>query len=350
MSVTFALWRPRTGNSSLVRIYVNGTVGGKVHLSPSPRGGGVRLSVEDPDAEGEAAAQIMEHLSALGMATERLSDLKWTLLEELAQGQASAPRKRGSASGGESTVTPLHARRGGARPATYASRDVHRMSVASIPLERDVLIRVDHREPEEIASFLREHPRIRVEVQSLEIADYIIECEAQPTVLVERKTSADLQASVQSGRVFDQAQRIGQLIGPDCCGVALVEGDPLDREGWLPQATTGALTCLGLIQRLAVLNAIDAYHSAWTLVKLAHHASGSLGYELPLHKAKPKDLVDSRAYIIQSLPGISGELARRLLDHFGSVRAVFAATEDGLLAVPGFGKTKVKAIMAALGT
>lgn len=341
--VTLTLWRPRTGASSLVRIYVHGIDGGRAYLEPAARGG-ARFVVEDDDAKDIAFIQLATFLLSKGVSASSPASLRWADLEGLAAPSRSTPSA--------TTATPKpavsHARAPRAT-SSYVSRDVHNMSVASIPLDVDLLIRVDHREPAEIAAFLREHPRIRVEVGSLEIADYIVEAPGQRTVLVERKSASDFEASVKSGRLFDQAQRIGQLLGHDCVGVALLEGDvQTGALGMLPQAVTGAITCVGLIQGLIVLNALDLYHSAWSLVKLGHHVGGSLGYSLPLHKGKPSELISSKAYVLQSLPGVSGELAQRLLDHFGSVRAVMNATEAQLLAVPGLGKTKVKQIASVL--
>lgn len=343
--MTLTLWRPRTGSSSLVRIYVQGLEGGKAYLEPAARGG-ARFVAGDERYKDFAFLQLAAFLLDRGVTASSPASLRWADLESLA---APPPPSVPSARAATPKPAVSHAR-APATTSSYASRDVHRMAVASIPLDVDVLIRVDHREPPEIAAFLREHPRIRVEVASLEIADYIIEAPGQRTVLVERKSAADFEASVKSGRLFDQAQRIGQLLGHDCVGVALLEGEVQTGSlGMLPQAVTGAITCIGLIQGLIVLNALDLYHSAWSLVKLGHHVSGSLGYALPLHKGKPGELISSKAYILQSLPGVSGELANRLLDHFGSVRAVMNATEAQLLAVPGLGKTKVKQIVSVLG-
>lgn len=317
-----------------------------MYLAPAARGA-ARLVVEDEDASELAFVQLAAFLHSKGIHAASPDAVRWSDLEALAA-PPRGPRAAAAKPAPAATAPASHARpmRGAA---TYASRDVHRMAVDSIKLEVDLLIRVDHREPPEIAEFLREHPRIRVEVGSLEIADYIIEATGQRTVLVERKAAADFEASVKSGRLFDQAQRVGQLLGHDCVGVALLEGEvQAGTLGMLPQAVTGAITCIGLIQGLIVLQSLDHYHTAWSLAKLGHHVGGSLAYELPLHKGKPSELISSKAYVLQSLPGVSGELAQRLLDHFGSVRAVMNATEAQLLAVPGLGKTKVKQIASVL--
>jgi DNA excision repair protein ERCC-4 len=42
--------------------------------------------------------------------------------------------------------------------------------------------------------------------------------------------------------------------------------------------------------------------------------------------------------VLQGLPGVGPERAKRLIDHFGSVEGVIGASADDLAAVPGIGK------------
>ena len=52
---------------------------------------------------------------------------------------------------------------------------------------------------------------------------------------------------------------------------------------------------------------------------------------------------------MRCLPGISTVGARRLLEHFGSLRAVFTADERELRAVPGIGPVRSAALARLFG-
>lgn len=54
-------------------------------------------------------------------------------------------------------------------------------------------------------------------------------------------------------------------------------------------------------------------------------------------------------HLLQGLPGIGPERAARLLDHFGSVRAVMAADAAELRTVPGVGLTCARKIVWSVG-
>ena len=60
---------------------------------------------------------------------------------------------------------------------------------------------------------------------------------------------------------------------------------------------------------------------------------------MPLHK------ITAAAFLLEGLPGVSANLARRLLKHFGSAQAVANATEAELRSAEGIGPSKAKAIV-----
>ena len=62
------------------------------------------------------------------------------------------------------------------------------------------------------------------------------------------------------------------------------------------------------------------------------------------HEAKPKSERALQEHIVAALPGIGLGLARPLLEHFGSVQAVFMATRDDLTKVALIGPKKAQAI------
>jgi len=205
-----------------------------------------------------------------------------------------------------------------------------------------LVIYADHREPESIVQLLRSVPNITVVVESLPVGDF--RCGA---ILIERKVINDFEQSVISGRLFDETTRIA--LEPNTVGIVIIEGDFItEGKSLLLQSLQGAVTCLSQVQGMSVLTTPDHLATAYFVIKHCQHAHQGLGYELPLHRAKPKDLVSARAYLLQALPGVSGQLASTLVDHFGSAGAVFRASRDDLLAVKGLGPKTADAILAVL--
>ncbi len=59
-------------------------------------------------------------------------------------------------------------------------------------------------------------------------------------------------------------------------------------------------------------------------------------------------MYDTRKFILEGLPSISGRLAERLLEHFGSVREVFMADEKELQEVKGIGPSTAEKIVSVI--
>jgi len=116
----------------------------------------------------------------------------------------------------------------------------------------------------------------------------------------------------------------------------------------LPQQVIGAMSFLGVIQALSVWQTTGPVCTAYTIVKLATHFCNGLGYELALRQHKPSSLLDAQSYVLEGCPGVNAELARRLLQHFGSVAGVARADLATLRAVPGIGPKKAQRIAEVL--
>jgi Fanconi anemia group M protein len=67
-------------------------------------------------------------------------------------------------------------------------------------------------------------------------------------------------------------------------------------------------------------------------------------------RAKPKgpSLADTQVEVLSSLPGVSSTTAMKLLSKFGSLRQVFAATEEQLMEVEGIGRVKARELSSLL--
>ena len=56
---------------------------------------------------------------------------------------------------------------------------------------------------------------------------------------------------------------------------------------------------------------------------------------------------EQQQFIIEGLPNVSAVLAQRLLQHFGSVRAIANASEEDLCHIQGIGKNIASEIVKA---
>lgn len=211
-----------------------------------------------------------------------------------------------------------------------------------------VRIRVDDREPRsQLLSVLRQAPNMEITVERLSVGDY----EVDGQLIVERKTLLDLVASIKEGRLFAQLYRLLQAELP--CAL-LLEGssDDLARSGMRREAIQGALMQITLFMQIPVLRALDATESASLLLMAARQlqnlnaqkANGPKRYRASRITRKEKQ----QLYLLQGLPGIGLTRARLLLEKFGSVQEVLAASERELQQVAGIGSGTAKKIRWAV--
>lgn len=164
--------------------------------------------------------------------------------------------------------------------------------------------------------------------------------------VVERKAANDFVSSIMDGRLFGQAELLASHEDrPFLC----VEGD-LSRVASSidPESLAGALSTLGVIYGINLIHAPDDAFTGRLIARMSRHATEGLGYEIPLRGGKPKPDGSRAQFLVEGLPGVGPETARRLIAHFGSARHVFSATAEGLTKVQGVGPKTAAGIVAAL--
>ena len=184
-----------------------------------------------------------------------------------------------------------------------------------------------------------------VEVLSLPAGDYVV----GDDTIVERKAVLDLHSSVRRGHLWAQ---LATLKASCPFPYLLVEGRNLDGggRGLHPNAIRGA--CLAVIdQGVALLRSDDQADSARWLHRLAvrcqrETAPAELPPLVPRATIPPESVAEA---MLAAVPGISTITARALLERFGSLAAVAAASPEQLLGVPGIGTERARALAEALG-
>jgi DNA excision repair protein ERCC-4 len=187
---------------------------------------------------------------------------------------------------------------------------------------------------------LRKRPDVSVEVRRLTVGDFVIEDQA----LIERKTLVDFARSVVDARLFRQAAALIQTRHRAALileGIAVGSGGA---GGVSREAMQGALITVGMFYGLSVLRARDAAETALLLVFLGRQARQIARGGLPRPGYRPKGKRARQLFLLQGLPGVGPGRAGRLLDRFGSVRAVAAASPRELEGVEGIGATTAEKI------
>ena len=178
--------------------------------------------------------------------------------------------------------------------------------------------------------------------------DYVVSDECA----VERKGFHDFLASVYDGRLFDQAERLARVYAKP---VLIVEGERNLEAVSNPAVFWGALTKIMADHNVSVLFTSDCQETAMFLCSLSRKIQEKKNEEkrrriLSKHKPKFYTLSQRQLFTVQTLPNIGPTRAERLLQHFGSVRRVFNASNREIQSIEGLGAKTVQEIRKLLDT
>jgi ERCC4-type nuclease len=183
-----------------------------------------------------------------------------------------------------------------------------------------------------VIAALRGRADVALEVRRLTVGDFLVE----EQFAVERKTLADFAQSVVDARLFKQAAALAQGARR---GVLILEGTAADRtDGVSRESLQGALITVSVFYGLAVLRSRDVAETARLIVYLGRQAQQFARGGLHRPGYRPKGRRARQLYVLQGLPGVGPGRAARLLERFGSVQAVAAASAEDLAAVDGIGE------------
>ena len=209
--------------------------------------------------------------------------------------------------------------------------------------EKKIKIIADHREtPSGVVHELMQLG-VEVEARQLGVGDFIL----SDRVGVERKSVGDFLQSIVDKRLLSQAKQLSETFE---CPVLILEGRRLySRRRIHPNAIRGALAALAVEFNISILPTRDEKETALILVAIARREQVEETREVAV-RGEPKGLTlpDQQRFVVEGLPGISAVLAKRLLEHFGTVERVMNASEGELQQVHGIGTEKAKEIRRVL--
>ncbi len=178
---------------------------------------------------------------------------------------------------------------------------------------------------------------LRLEARDLGGADYVL----SPRLAVVRKSEAALVPWVTLGRFERAIDEVCEAYP----AVALV----LQRKpGAVPDRIREGVIARLARRGVATLTADDADEAAAWIARLARQEQRGSGVYAGSLGRKPRDPDRIAEELLARLPGVSYVGARRLLEHFGSVRALAAASTEEIQAVHGFGPKRAAAVESAL--
>ncbi len=197
---------------------------------------------------------------------------------------------------------------------------------------------VRERDPE-ILRILSE--KARIEIKRLEVGDFIL----SDRVGVERKIIPDFVESIIDKRLLEQASNLSRNFK---IPIMIIEGNEniYSLRDINPNAIRGALVSLAIDFGISIIPSRDKEDTANILYMIAKREQIDEKREIALRgERKPFSMEERQRYVIESFPNVSAVLAKRLLEHFGSVRGITNATEKELVEVEGIGEIKAKEIV-----
>ncbi len=179
-------------------------------------------------------------------------------------------------------------------------------------------------------------------ISTLAHGDYLLD----NRLTIERKTARDFLVSIIDMRLFKQ---VANLKNHCPASLLLIEGNPFQTDlSFDHRAIHGALLSIQAGWQMPVVFSDSPENSCAILAMIARQDAASSEVITLRGGYRPKRLKSRQLYILQGLPGVGPELAKRLLYYFGSVAAVLDASEKELVAVQGVGVVTARTIRQIL--
>lgn len=230
-------------------------------------------------------------------------------------------------------VSALESMRGALR------KDIPQPSIQSFE-EKKVKIFADYREKS--AGTVRElfNKNADVGLQVLGVADYVL----SDRVAVELKLVPDFVDSILDGRLLEQLKGLKESYSRP---LVIVQGsqDLYSVRNVHPNSIRGMLATIAVGYGIPIIQTKDEKDTADLLLAIARREQDEDKREFSPHAdRKPMALSEQQEYLVSALPNVGPVLSRALLEKFGSVALVFAASEKELMEVEGVGEKIARGI------
>jgi Fanconi anemia group M protein len=187
-----------------------------------------------------------------------------------------------------------------------------------------------------------------VEIMSLETGDYVV-----GEIIIERMSLSDFLNKVRSGRLWQQLSKLAsveshkpRIIIEGSFGLIYKLKRKREEDGriveervlnWSENQLYGLLEAIIDRYKIPILNFSSAYWTVNYISYLNFKSGGKINKQVRFQKPS-ETLAQKQIYFVSGLPNVGCELAKRLLEHFRTVKAIMNADVEQLMQVRGIGR------------
>jgi len=232
------------------------------------------------------------------------------------------------------------------KPAARGEKQTTLFSFGSGLKKNDkIIVYTDNREQDSPTVLALRELGCEIILRQLGVGDYI----PGNGIAIERKTVQDFLSSIVDGRLSQQLISMAESYERP---LVLLEGsldELFSSRNIHRNAIVGMLTSIALNYRVPVLFTSSPRESAQFIYVIAKREQMGKGVEVRLRLgSKGMTLPEQQRFVVESLPLVGTQTARKLLQHFGSVQAIMKAKSRELQEVDNLGRKKAKLIKKVL--
>jgi len=180
-----------------------------------------------------------------------------------------------------------------------------------------------------IVSSLKRRTDVEVVDAALPIGDFSV----GGGIVIERKSAVDFINSIVDGRFHEQMIMLSLNYAKP---TVLLEGDIFNtRSKFAPAALAGAVAWIHA-QGVSLIPSSSVDTTAEIIYFMAKNAQTEMK-DRPLRAKKPAITEFNARFVAESLPAIGPGNAKKALEHFGSLKALFNATPAEISKIPRIG-------------
>jgi len=220
--------------------------------------------------------------------------------------------------------------------------DIFSRSKQSEKKEPSLKVVMDYREKNSLVYPSLVNIGFDVKIQELKVADYIVN-----DVAIERKTVSDFLASMINKHLTKQLEELKQYKNR----LLIVEG--IDEQelysearhldgGMHPNSVRGFLISVVLKYKTPIIFTKNSEDTAKFISVLAKRKEKEASLNV---SKKNLDRKERMQFILESFPSIGPKTAKKLLEHFKSLKAIFNAPQEELESILGSKATTMKKII-----
>ncbi len=211
--------------------------------------------------------------------------------------------------------------------------------------KKDIKIIADHRESRSNVIRFLSGKDVEIETQQLDVGDYVL----SSRIGVERKNVNDFLSSLIDGKLFVQMKKLRDAYSRP---VLIVEGEGLlTKRNISHNAIFGSFVSIIVDFGIPIITTQSAHETADFLHVMAKREQKEGNKVVAIRGEKwAMSTPEQQQFITEGLPNVSAVLAQRLLQRFGSIRAIVNASEEELCDVQGIGTNIAAEIVKVLNT